>query len=90
MKLNRRLKALEGELLIDPIVLQMPDGRTVTLPGDQVLALLGQAISGPRTREVGLIAQSISSTEPGGGQMIDLARAILNSHRLNAGGIGCD
>jgi hypothetical protein len=53
-------------------------------------ALVLDSVSSPITRrvcnlgldeclEVALIAQSVSSTEPGGGQMIDLARALLNS-----------
>jgi hypothetical protein len=81
MNVRRRLAALEDQFTGEPIVLQMPDGRTVTLPGcgNQASALLGRAVYGETTPEVQLIAQSVSSTEPGGGQLIDLARAILNS-----------
>ena len=58
----------------------MPDARTETLPGhnDYVLNLLGRAIEGDRTPGMELIARSVSSTEPGGAHMIDLARALLN------------
>jgi hypothetical protein len=68
------------QLTSEPIVLQMPDGRTVTLPGhnEHVLDLLGGACRGDRTPEIELIARSISSTEPDGAHMIDLARALLN------------
>ena len=55
----------------------MPDGRTERLRGS-VLELFSQARDEDRTPEVELIAQSVSSTESGGGQMIDLARALLN------------
>ena len=79
--LNRRLQALEKGVVNEPIILKMPDGSTVTLrgAGDSMLDLLARACRGERTREIELIAQSISSTEPGGGHLVDLARAILNS-----------
>ena len=78
--LYRRLELLEKQTSNEPIVLQMPDGRMETLPGhnDYVLGLLGRAVRGDRTPEMALIAQSISSTEPGGAHMIDLVRALLN------------
>jgi hypothetical protein len=77
----RRLATLENQCTIEPIVLQMPEGRTVTLPGrgNQAGVLLGRAVYGEPTPEIRLIAQSVSSIEPGGGHLIDLARAILNS-----------
>jgi hypothetical protein len=78
MNLRRRLEALEKlQLGDDPIVLHMPEGRTETLRGS-VLELFARARDGDRTPEVELIAQSISSTEPDGAHMIDLARALLN------------
>ena len=74
-----RLEALEkSKMGGEPIVLFMPDGRSEILRGN-VLELFSRARDGDRSPEVELIAQSISSTEPGGGQMIDLARALLNS-----------
>ena len=79
MSLRRRIEALErSQLGGDPIILRMPDGRSEILRGN-VLELLSHVVRGDRTPEVELIAQSISSTEPDGGQMIDLARALLNS-----------
>ena len=78
MNLRRRLDALErSQMGGEPIVLHMPDGRTETLRCS-VLELFARARDGDRTPEVELIAQSISSTEPDGGHMIDLARALLN------------
>ena len=78
MNLRRRLEALErSQMGGEPIVLQMPDGHTETLRGS-VLELLSRARDGDRTPEVELIAQSVSSTEPDGAHMIDLARALLN------------
>jgi hypothetical protein len=78
IKLRRRLDALEQHLSSEPIVLLMPDGRTETLPGHDVVGLLGRALDGDRTPEMELIARSVSSTEPDGAHMIDLARALLN------------
>lgn len=80
MNLRRRLEALEKGLISEPILLQMPDGRTESLSGrgDYVLNLVSRACRGDRTPEMELIAQSVSSTEPGGAHMIELARALLN------------
>jgi len=79
-KLNKRLASLEqrsrGE---PPAMLIMPDGRTEMLRGNYMSELLSGACGGERTPLVDLVARSVSSTEPGGGHMIELARAILNS-----------
>lgn len=78
VRLNRRLTQLEKQFSSEPIVLQMPDGRTVTLRGngDYAVRLLGSVFGNP-TPDLALIAQSTSSTEPGGAHLIDLARALL-------------
>ncbi|HEX4133080.1 MAG TPA: hypothetical protein VHY84_00555 [Bryobacteraceae bacterium] len=76
---RRRLEALEKDLSSEPIVLLMPDGRTDKLPCHNVTGRLWRAVRGERTPETELIARSISSTEPDGAHMIDLARALLNS-----------
>lgn len=77
--LRRRLKALEKQVMcLGPIVLFMPDGSRKAVRGDE-RDLLSRALRDDRTPEIELIAQSVRSTEPGGGQMIDLARALLNT-----------
>jgi hypothetical protein len=80
LNLRRRLQALEEQLTSEPILLRMPDGHLETLPGhnDYVLDLLSRAVRGDRTPEMELVARSVSSIEPGGAHMIDLARALLN------------
>lgn len=80
INLHRRLEALEKQFTSEPILLKMPDGRIETLPGYNryVLDLVARAGRGERAPEMELIAQSISSAEPGGGHMIDLVRAFLN------------
>jgi len=82
VNLHRRLEALEKQITSEPILLLMPDGCTETLRGD-VLDLFSRAVRGERTPEIELIAQSISSVEPGGGHMMDLARALLNGPVVN-------
>ena len=77
VNLHRRLALLEQQLTTEPILLLMPDGRTETLR-DDVLDLFSRAVRGDWTPEIELIAQSVSSTEPEGAHMIDLARALLN------------
>jgi hypothetical protein len=83
MNLSKRLEALEkGQELAGEsiILLYMPDGRSETLAGhnDYALDLFIGATRRERTPELELIAQSVSSTEPGGSHMIDLVRASLN------------
>src|ERR1700675_2747907 len=77
-QLHRRLESLEKRHLRDPIILQMPDGRIVTLPNRSgyLLDLVLRVLNGERTPEMELIAQSTSSIEPGGGHMLDIVRAF--------------
>ena len=81
VNLHRRLTLLEKHVTSELIVLLMPDGRIETLPGhgDRAIDLLAGVFRADRTPDLELVAQSISSTEPGGAHLIDLARAILNS-----------
>jgi hypothetical protein len=76
--LHRRIESLEKQHLRDPIILQMPDGRIVTLPnrGGYLFNLALRVLAGDRTPEMELIAQSTSSFEPGGGHMLDIIRAF--------------
>jgi hypothetical protein len=77
-QLHRRLESLEKRHIRDPILLQMPDGRIVTLPnrGGYLFNLVLRVLAGDRTHEMALIAQSTSSFEPGGGHMLDIIRAF--------------
>jgi len=82
MKLIRRIEALENLHATElPVTLLMPDGRVETLrgSGDYVGDLVARAVYGDRAPDVELLARSVSSTEPGGGRMLELARAIMNS-----------
>ena len=79
MNIRRRLELLEKQLTSKPILLLMPDGRIEKLRGRRyhVLDLFRSACNGERTPELELIAQSVSSVEPGGGHMLDLVRGVL-------------
>ena len=87
LQLHRRLIALERQPTSEPVTLIMPDGRTETLRGDCIFELLSGACRGERTPTLELLAQSVGSTEPGGGHLLELARAILNSPVDEAGTI---
>jgi hypothetical protein len=79
--LLRRLERLEKRLVSEPILLQMPDGRTERLRGDAnyVLDLMICALNGETVPEIELIAQSVSSDEPSGGHMVDVARLLYGA-----------
>jgi hypothetical protein len=80
MNLKQRLASLERRLNgNESVVLHMADGRSLRFPSDFAVGMLGRACRNEQTPEIDLVAQSISSTEPDGAHMIDLARAILNS-----------
>ncbi len=86
MNLHRRLELLEKQFTRGSVLLKMPDGRTEKLqgPGDFLLDLVARSMNGDRTPEMELIAQSISSTEPGGGRLVDVVRAFLNGPNEDA------
>jgi hypothetical protein len=84
MKLSQRLAALEKGLVSGSAILSIPDGSVVTLPGrnDQLVRLLGCVFGGPTLEQevqLDLIRRSTGSTEPGGGHLIELIRAVLLS-----------
>src|ERR1035438_4976129 len=90
--LHRRIESLEKQHLRDPIVLQMPDGRIVTLQnrGGYLFNLVLRVLAGERTTEMELIAQSTSSFEPGGGHMLDIIRAFWPEPEAGTRDEDCD
>jgi hypothetical protein len=80
MNLRRRLESLEGQLSCDPTTLFFADGSStqITGRGDYILNLFAAAVRGERSPQMELISRSVRSAEPGGGHMLDLARALLN------------
>jgi hypothetical protein len=62
----------------------MPDGSVVALPGrsDHMVRLLGGVFGGDTPEheaQLDLIRRSTGATEPGGGHLIELIRALLLS-----------
>jgi hypothetical protein len=80
-KLNRRLESLEKGFAHEVVTLTMPDGHIEVLRGPKgyVVDLFKRTFDGDPGKDTEMVARSISSTESTGGQMIDLARAIVNS-----------
>jgi hypothetical protein len=81
-RLNQRLETLEREFVREPAMLTMPDGSTETIPGkgEHLLNLMGCVHRGATPEEAAqldLIRRSTDSSEPGGGRMIELIRALL-------------
>jgi hypothetical protein len=86
MRLEKRIRALEARLTSDPVSLQFADGSTKEIrgPGDFLLdlfcAALGRTdLNSRQAAQLELIRESVAAEEPGGGHMVELLRALLNS-----------
>ena len=84
--LEKRVRALEARLVSDPVILHFADGSTKEIrgPGDFLLGLFSTAFGGAdpnplQAAQLELIGRSLKAEEPGGGSMIELLRALLNS-----------
>jgi hypothetical protein len=80
MNLKRRLQSLERRLICDPTTLFFADGTAtqISARGDYVMNLFSAAARSERSPQIELVARSIGSEEPGGGHLLELARALLN------------
>jgi hypothetical protein len=86
MRLEKRIRALEARMIADPVILHFADGSTEEIrgPGDFLLSFFAGAFGGvelspAQTAQLQLIRQSVDAEEPGGGSMVELLRALLNS-----------
>jgi hypothetical protein len=86
MRLERRIRAFEASLIMDPVILHFADGSTRELhgPGDFLLRLFpgvfGKANLSPRqAAQLDLIRQSVGSKEPGGGRLVELPQCFLHA-----------
>jgi hypothetical protein len=79
--LLRRVQKLEKRLPREPILLRMPDGSTERVSGDPnyILDLMMASLNGGQVPEMEMIVQSVSSTEPGGACMVDMARLLFGA-----------
>ena len=85
MKIYKRLEALEKQLIREPTLLFMPDGKIVSLtgPNDYLLTLVGLATNRERANprqaaQLDLIQQCSASREPDGAHLVDLIQCFLN------------
>jgi len=86
MRIERRVRALEAELIAEPLILHFADGSTRAIwgGGDFLMRLFkgvfGRADLGRRqAAQLDLIRQSVRAQEPGGGRMIELLRCFLHA-----------
>jgi hypothetical protein len=77
-RLRRRIEVLEKRMISQPIVLELAGGSTKSLPGhpSYVLELMMRSFQEDEVPELDLIAESVSSAEPRGAHMVDVARLL--------------
>jgi hypothetical protein len=86
MNFERRLRALEAEMISTPVILFFGDGTEQVISGgrDFPVRLLravccGTDFSPGQTAELALIRRCADSKEPGGGHMIELLKCLLHA-----------
>ena len=83
MNLRRRIAALERRLIVEPVLLMMPDGSTASIPGYcdllnlLVVAARGANISPEHAAQLDLIRRSTDAIEAGGGRLIEVIRCCV-------------
>jgi hypothetical protein len=84
VNLRRRIAALERRLIVEPILLMMPDNSTASIPGrsDHLLNLLvvaarGVNISPEHAAQLDLIRRSTDAMQPDGGRLVELIRLCV-------------
>ena len=87
MNLRRRIAALERRLIVEPVLLMMPDGSTASIPGRSdllnllVVAARGANISPEQAAELDLIRRSTTAMQPDGGRLVELIQCCLRGPR---------
>jgi hypothetical protein len=85
MRLEKRIQALEAQMLSDPVVLHFADGSTESLTGPRyfLLDLLSGASSGnlslQQAAQLDRIRKCVFAQEPGGGRMVELMQSVMGS-----------
>jgi hypothetical protein len=91
MRLEKRIQALEAQMLSDPVVLHFADGSTESLTGPHyfLLDLLAGASSGnlspQQAAQLDRIRKCVFAQEPGGGRIVELMQS-LTGERLEESG----
>jgi hypothetical protein len=83
-RLEKRIRALEGKTIADPVVLYFADGSTQEIRGsiDFLMSLLSglgdkASLSFTQVAQLDLIGRSVTANEPRGARLIELIRALL-------------
>ena len=82
MKFEKRLRALEGKFLKDPVILDFADGSSQEIcRGGFLLDLFAAALGGAdltpeQAADLGLIRQCVAAREQGGGRIIETLQAL--------------
>jgi len=82
MRFEKRIHALESEMLSNPVVLHFADGTTRLLTGRRyflvdLFARASSADLGPiEAEQLDLIRQCVAAEEPGGGRLIEAMQAL--------------
>jgi hypothetical protein len=80
VRLEKRVIALEKRLHTDPIVLTLEDGQEHVIPlrpGETALNVCLRVQRNPDGEEAQLLRRCISVREPGGGHLVQMAKALL-------------
>jgi hypothetical protein len=83
VNLRRRIAALERRLIVEPVLLMMPDGSTASIPGYcdllnlLVVAAGGANISPVHAAQLDLIRRSTDAIQPDGGRLVELIRCCV-------------
>ncbi len=80
--IEKRITALESRFHSGAIILTMPDETSYTIclrRGEDVANLFARVMREPDSQTADAIRRSVAATEPGGGQMMQLCRALLAS-----------
>jgi hypothetical protein len=81
MNLKKRIMALEKQLHRDPIVLILEDGqeRVIPLrPGETALDVSHRVMNNPDGDEGQMVRRCVAVREPGGGRLLEMAKALLD------------
>ena len=85
MRLEKRIQALEAQILSDPVILHFDDGHTESLTGPRyfLLDLLSCAYGGnvrpEQATQLDLIRKCVRAQEPGGGRLVELMQSVMGS-----------
>ncbi len=85
MRIEKRIRALESRMVVDPVVLYFSDGSTrrISGPSDFLLSLMlgafaGANLSPTQSAQLDLIRQSVAAQEPGRGHMVELLKSLVD------------